>query len=78
MNKKVKINLNGIDDIKKFIQIARKFDSDIDIKTDRAHVDGKSIMALFALDLTQDTYVEIISDDIMEIRVFCEKMEAFR
>ncbi len=78
MNKKVKINLNGIDNIKRFINTTRSFESDVDVITDRAHVDGKSIIALFSLDLSQDIYVEIISDDMTEIRKFHERMEEFK
>lgn len=78
MNTKIKINLNGVNDIKKFIQTTRNFEADIDLTTERAHVDAKSIMALFALDLSKDTYVEIISDNINEIRNFHEKMEEFK
>lgn len=78
MNRKIKIDLHNTDNIRKFIQIVRGFESDIDITTARARVDAKSIMALFALDLSQDTYVEIISDNINEIRIFHEKMEEFK
>ena len=35
MNKEVKINLNSIEDIKKFINVVRSFKSCIDIVADR-------------------------------------------
>ena len=38
---KIRINLNNIDDIKKFIKVATSFMSDIDVITERTVVDGK-------------------------------------
>lgn len=76
--RKIKINLNNIDDIKKFIKVVEKFMSDIDIVTDRVVLDAKSIMALYSLDLSQDVYVRIISNDINENRKFDAAMEEFR
>ena len=67
---KIRINLNNIDDIKKFIKVATSFVSDIDVITERTVVDGKSILALLSLDLSQDIYVRIISDNIAENRNF--------
>ena len=75
---KIRINLNNIDDIKKFIKVATSFVSDIDVITERTVVDGKSILALLSLDLSQDIYVRIISDNIAENRNFDAVMEEFR
>ena len=75
---KIRINLNNIDDIKKFIKVATSFVSDIDVLTERTVVDGKSILALLSLDLSQDIYVRIISDNIAENRNFDAAMEEFR
>lgn len=75
---KIRINLNNIDDIKKFIKVATSFVSDIDVITERTVVDGKSILALLSLDLSQDIYVRIISDNITENRNFDAAMEEFR
>lgn len=75
---KIRINLNNIDDIKKFIKVATSFVSDIDVITERTVVDGKSILALLSLDLSQDIYVRIISDNIAENRNFDAAMEEFR
>lgn len=75
---KIRINLNNVDDIKKFIKVATSFMSDIDVITERTVVDGKSILALLSLDLSQDIYVRIISDNITENRNFDAAMEEFR
>lgn len=77
-NNNIRINLNNISDIKKFIKITTSFMSDIDVITDRAVVDGKSILALLSLDLSQDIFVRIISDDVVENRKFDAAMEEFR
>lgn len=76
--KKIKIKLNTAEKIKKFLQVTRGFLSDIDIMTDRAIVDGKSVLGIYALNLSDDTYVRIISDDVAECRNFDAAMEEFR
>lgn len=77
-NKKIKIMLKNPERIKDFINIVEKFKSDVDIMTDRVTIDAKSIIGIFALDLTSDVYVRIISDDIAERRKFEAEMENFR
>lgn len=77
-NKKIKINLNDASKIKEFINVARSFMSDIDIMTERAVVDAKSVLGIYALNLSDDTYVRIISDDVNECRSFDAAMEEFR
>ena len=77
-SKKIKIRLNNIDKVKKFANVASTFESDIDVIADRAVIDGKSILGLFSLDLTQDMYVRIVTDDINERRKFEYEMEEFK
>ena len=76
--KKIKINLNKPEVVKRFLQVARTFLSDIDIMTESAVLDAKSIMGVYALDLSKDTYVRIISDEVEECRRFDAAMEEFR
>lgn len=71
------IILNTLDRVKKFGDIACKFDSDIDVIRNKYIVDGKSILGIFTLDLRQPVDVEIHSDNEEEIRTFNEVMEAF-
>ena len=68
--KKIKVNLNKPEVVKRFLQVVRTFLSDIDIMTENAVLDAKSIMGVYALDLSNDTYVRIISDDVEECRRF--------
>ena len=76
--KKIKVNLNKPEVVKRFLQVARTFLSDIDIMTESAVLDAKSIMGVYALDLSKDTYVRIICDDVEECRRFDAAMEEFR
>ena len=75
---KIRIKLNNIDTVKKFVKVTDTFESDIDVIADRAVIDGKSILGLFSLDLTQDMYVRIVTDDINERRKFEYEMEEFK
>lgn len=78
-NNKIKINLNTPDKIKRFGQVVRGFMSDVNIQTNNSkYLDAKSILGLFDLNLYEDTYVEIISDNTEEIRMFDAAMEEFR
>lgn len=47
----VTIKLSTIEDVRRFVAIAAKFDSDIDLASGRYIVDAKSIMGIFSLDL---------------------------
>lgn len=77
-DKGIKIRLNSIDIIKKFVKVTSSYESDIDVIADRAVIDGKSILGLFSLDLTQDMYVRIVTNDINERRKFEYEMEEFK
>lgn len=77
-NKKIKINLKEFSKVKDFISVVRNFESDIDLMTNRAIVDAKSILGIYALDLSEDTYVRIITDNFEEEKNFETAMEAFK
>ncbi|MHC1694363.1 MAG: HPr family phosphocarrier protein [Eubacteriales bacterium] len=48
---KTNIKLSTIDDVRSFVNIATKYDTEIDLISGRYTVDGKSIMGIFSLDL---------------------------
>lgn len=75
---RIKVNLNSVDKIRKFAQIVRRFESDIDIMTDSRHWDAKSIMVLFNLDLSKEAHVIIHTDDYEEYKKFVNDMEEFK
>ena len=64
----VKINLNNTNKIKDFVNAARSFESDINVRNERT---------LFDLDLSRNVYADLISDDENEIFRFKTAMEAF-
>ncbi len=75
---KIMVYLNDVNTIKKFINVTRRFESDIDAFGARFQVDAKSILALFSVDLSKGIYVQILSDDKDEIEKFTSAMEEFK
>jgi len=57
------IQLKSINDVKDFVNVANKYDFDIDLTSGRYVVDAKSIMGIFSLDLSKSIKVEIQSGD---------------
>lgn len=65
--KTVKIRLSSIEAVRDFVEIVRKYDSEIDLSSGRYVVDAKSIMGIFSLDLLKPITLTAYSDD-------CEKL----
>ena len=78
MNKIATVLLNDFSKIRKFNNEIVKFESDIDIIKGRYVIDAKSIMGVFALDLSVPIDVVTHSEDEEEIKRFNEVMEEFR
>ena len=57
---KLTLKLNGLDDVKKFIEITSRYGEDMTLVNDRYSVDAKSILGIFAMDLSQP--VELVCD----------------
>ena len=77
-NKKIAINLNTPEKIKKFLQTVRGFMSDVDIMKGRTVLDAKSVMGVWGLNLSSPVFVDINSDNVEEIRKFDSAMEEFK
>ena len=60
---KFNVLLNDIDLVKEFCRRATDVDGDVDVTKGRYVIDGKSIMGLFSLDLSQAITVEIHAND---------------
>ena len=75
---KVTINLNGIEDVKRFSTVVSEFYSDVDIVKGRYVIDAKSIMGIFSLDLSKPIDVIIHSYNEDEIVHFYEVMREFK
>lgn len=78
MNNKIQIHLNDTVKISNFLKLARSFNSDIDVITDRIYLDAKSILGLYSIDLSQPIYVRIISDNEVECEKFSAAMDEFQ
>lgn len=53
----MKIRLSEPEDVKEFVRAARKCEFDVDISYERAMVDGKSVLGIFALGLEKELTV---------------------
>ena len=56
------IRLSTIEEVRNFVNIVSKYDSEIDLKSGRYVVDAKSIMGIFSLDLLNKIEVTVHSD----------------
>ena len=61
--KSMKIRLATIADVRDFVNIVAKSDTDIDLASGRYVVDGKSIMGIFSLDLLSPINLTAHTDD---------------
>lgn len=61
--KKVKIKLESITDVKKFVNIVSLYDFDVDLASGRYAVDAKSIMGIFSLDLSKPIELKAHTDE---------------
>ncbi len=57
------ITLEGINDVKKFVNVVSKYEFDVDLLSGRYAVDAKSIMGIFSLDLTKPIEMEIHAEE---------------
>lgn len=69
----MKIKLNTVNDVKEFVSICEKYKYDsIEVKQGRWIIDGKSIMGVFSLNLTQELDVNIDSEsEESKINFYC-------
>ena len=60
------ILLNTIVAVKDFVNTVARYDFDVDLVSGRYHIDGKSIMGIFSLDLSKAIKMEIHSENCEE------------
>ncbi len=53
------ISLSSIETVKKFVNIANKYDFQILLHSDKYIINGKSIMGIFSLDLSKPVRLEV-------------------
>lgn len=57
------ISLQAINDVKDFVNTVMHFDFDVDLVSGRYHIDAKSIMGIFSLDLSKPIELQAHTDD---------------
>lgn len=70
----MKLKFVTFDSIKKFNNLATKFDGDVLLKSGRYIVDGKSIMGILSLSMDKTIDMEIISKNDKEIDSFLSQL----
>ena len=60
---KCKVALNIVNDVKAFVNITFRAEKDVDIHCGKYHIDGKSIMGIFSLELDKPIEVELDDHD---------------
>ncbi len=61
--KTVVIKLKEIKDVYDFVAVVTAYPGELDIVSGRYRVNAKSVMGIFALDLTESLDLEILDDD---------------
>lgn len=59
----LKVKINTINDVKKFVNTINKYDFDVDVISGRYAIDAKSIMGIFSLDLSKELVMKAHTDD---------------
>lgn len=78
MSKEVQVIINTIEKVKRFSNITSEFVDEIEVLSGRYVIDGKSIMALFSVNLLEPLTVRILTDSEEEIETFNRVMEEFK
>ena len=63
------IRLSSIADVRDFVNAVASYDGDIDLKSGRYIVDGKSIMGIFSLDLLDPIELTVRNDDTADVLI---------
>ncbi len=71
------IHLDGIQDVKKFVNTVSKYEFEVDLQSGRYAVDAKSIMGIFSLDLTKPIHMEIHSENTDAINEFLTEIQDY-
>lgn len=75
--KEMIISIKGLNDVYKFISKAQAVDGDVTVRRGRYNVDGKSVMGVFSVDMSQDVTV-IYPASAVEFNQFCEQFKVDR
>ncbi len=72
--KSVPIKLSFAEEVKTFVNVANRYNYDMDLRAGRHVVDAKSILGIFSLDLSKPITLEVYSEDcddlLSELKAF--------
>ncbi len=71
------IQLSSIEAVKEFVNLANRYDFQINLTTDKYKIDAKSIMGVFSLDLSKPLTVQVENDGPEAAR-FLGELEEFQ
>ena len=66
----MKIVLNTVDNVKKFVLECEKYEGDIDVRQGRYVVDGKSMLGLYSLNLIEPVTVTMDGTDDEKMKFY--------
>lgn len=69
--------INTIEKVKSFCEFANSFSGDVYVIDNKYTVNGKSLLGLFSITLTEPLSVELETEDIEERRRFDREISAF-
>lgn len=75
--KEMIISIKGLNDVYKFVAMAQEVEGDITVQRGRYAVDGKSVLGIFSLDMSQDVTVTYPSEAI-DFENFIEQFKVNR
>lgn len=73
--KSLKIKLDSVDKVKKFVHAVATVDCYLDLVSDRYTIDAKSIMGIFSLDLSKE--LELVVNDATYFEEVQDKLKDF-
>ena len=75
--KEMIISIKGLNDVYKFVAMAQEVEGDITVRRGRYAVDGKSVLGIFSLDMSQDVTV-IYPEDAIDFENFIKQFKVNR
>ena len=61
--KSIPIKLSFAEEVKTFVNVANRYQYDMDLRAGRHVVDAKSILSIFSLDLSKPITLEVYAED---------------
>ena len=74
----MKIRLNSIEKVRAFSTLAIVFDGELTLISGRYHIDAKSILGIFSLDLTKPIELEIECNNTSNEEEFIKELEKLK